>query len=496
MMRMLLCLPTSLCLCYGQPKGPTEDAIRLVLPAIDSLYQSFATANHAPGVAYGIVYNGRLIHTGAFGYADMDTQVPVTPRSVFRIASMTKSFVAFAILQLRDAGLLSLDDPINRYLPEWNHGNLIPGDAPAITIRHLLTHAAGLPEDNPWGDRQLDISDERFLGLIRAGFSFSNAPGIAYEYSNTGYALLGEIVRRVSGRRYDQFIQTEILNPLGMKDTYWEYTAVPDSLLAKGYHWTREGWTVAPMLHDGAYGSMGGLLSSVDDFARYALRFLDAWPPRDGEDPGPLRRSSLREMQQPWSFNALNTTRDCPTVSGYGYGLGWTRNCEQVTTVGHSGGLPGFGSNWLVLPEYGLGVICFANVTYAPASTVNREAIDLLIQRAELRPRPVPVSPILKQRQEELVQLLPDWSGAEQREMFAMNFFLDNDIGQLRDQSRTLFAQAGKIRRIHEIVAENNLRGAFIIECEHHPIKVHFTLSPERIPRIQQVTMTAVGDDW
>src|SRR5690606_35594674 len=193
-----------------------------------------------------------------------------------------------------------------------------------------------------WGDRQLDISEERFLGLIRAGFSFSNAPGIAYEYSNTGYALLGEIVRRVSGRRYDQFIQTEILNPLGVKDTYWEYTAVPDSILAKGYHWTREGWTVAPMLHDGAYGSMGGLLSSVDDFARYALRFLDAWPPRDGEDPGPLRRSSLREMQQPWSFNALNTTRDCPTVSGYGYGLGWTRNCEQVTTVGHSGGLPGF----------------------------------------------------------------------------------------------------------------------------------------------------------
>ncbi|MGK6351676.1 serine hydrolase domain-containing protein [Parapedobacter sp. DT-150] len=479
---------------YAQPTD-VPGRVKNALPAIDSIYQAFASKYHSPGLAYAIVYGGDLIHMGTLGYTDIEQALPVTPQSVFRIASMTKSFVAAAILQLRDSGLLRLDDPVVQYIPELEHQRPLTTDAPPITIRHLLTHSAGFPEDNPWGDRQLEISDEEFMTLIQDGFTFSNAPGIAYEYSNTGYALLGEVIKRVSGQRYDTYINTNLLQPLGMNNTYWEYTEVADSVLAKGYRWVNDQWVAQPMLHDGAYGAMGGLMSSLEDFARYAELFLDASPARDEEDGGPLKRSSLREMQQPWTFNTLTDGNGCPTTSAYGYALRWTHDCADITTVGHSGGLPGFGSNWLILPDYGLGVICFSNVTYAPATSVNMQVVKHLIDQSGLAPREVAVSAILKQRQADLMRLLPDWEGAENSDSFAVNFFLDNYIDMLRAESKAIFAKAGKVLKVNEIVAQNNLRGTFVIECEHHDIAVYFTLSPERIPRIQELSIRIVIGD-
>ena len=129
---------------------------------------------------------------------------------------MSKSFTAMAILQLRDAGRLSLDDRADRYIPELKNAKLLTTDAPAITLRHLLTHAAGFPEDNPWGDRQLDITHDEFVQFLQSPISFSNAPGLTYEYSNLGFALLGYIIEKVSGKTYQQYINENILKPLGM----------------------------------------------------------------------------------------------------------------------------------------------------------------------------------------------------------------------------------------------------------------------------------------
>src|SRR5690606_1307702 len=187
------------------------------------------------------------IHLGNLGYTDVEQQIPVSEKSVFRIASMTKSFVAAAILQLRDAGKLRLDDPVEQYVPEFSKQPVPTDDAPVITIRHLLTHTSGLPEDDPWGDRLLDMSEETFRALTKEGFSFSNTPGVKYEYSNTPFALLGKIIRKVSGQSYDSYINEHILSPLGMKETYWEYTEVPDKLLAKGYRWVDGKWVKQPM---------------------------------------------------------------------------------------------------------------------------------------------------------------------------------------------------------------------------------------------------------
>ena len=183
-------------------------------PDIDRLVRDFATREHVPGAAWGLVVDGELAHVGTAGSIDANGSAPVNADTVFRIASMTKSFTAMAILSLRDAGKLSLDDPAERYVPELAALPYPTSDSPRITIRHLLSHAAGFPEDNPWGDQQLSRTEDEFTSMLQAGIPFSNPPGVAYEYSNLGFAVLGRIVTRASGMPYRDYIATRILRPL------------------------------------------------------------------------------------------------------------------------------------------------------------------------------------------------------------------------------------------------------------------------------------------
>jgi CubicO group peptidase (beta-lactamase class C family) len=120
----------------------------------------------------------------------------------------------------------------------------------------MLTMTLGLPEDNPWGDRQLDEPDQMLTELLEAGLSFSNPPSHSYEYSNVGYALLGQVVSRVSGTSFQKYITDNILLPLGMEHTVWDYDEVPQGKLAQGYRWENEKWSTEPMLHDGSFGAM------------------------------------------------------------------------------------------------------------------------------------------------------------------------------------------------------------------------------------------------
>jgi len=150
-----------------------------VFPVIDKIFKEYADTNHLPGVAYGLVVDGKLIYKGNIGYTDIDKKIPVTSSSLFRIASMSKSFACMAMLKLRDEGKLNLDDPAYKYIPELKNLKYPTADAPHITIRHLMTHGAGFPEDNPWGDRQLADTDKDLIELIGKQLSFSNPPGIA-----------------------------------------------------------------------------------------------------------------------------------------------------------------------------------------------------------------------------------------------------------------------------------------------------------------------------
>ena len=211
------------------------DRVKSVLPEFDQIFAAIAAERHIPGLVYGIMLDGTLVHHSAIGFADVDQKIPAARDVRFRIASMTKSFTALAILKLRDAGKLSLQDPVSKYLPEFRDLKLPTVDSPAITVQHLLTMSPGFPEDNPWGDRQLARSVDELKAFVRSGVSFSNAPGVAFEYSNFAYALLGQIISVVAREPYQRMITREILDPLGMRDTRWEFKDVPAAKLALGY---------------------------------------------------------------------------------------------------------------------------------------------------------------------------------------------------------------------------------------------------------------------
>jgi CubicO group peptidase (beta-lactamase class C family) len=471
------------------------DKIRQTFPVIDKIFKDYANSNNLPGVAYGLVVDGKLIYKNNIGYTDIEKKIPVTSSSLFRIASMSKSFAAMAILKLRDEGKLNLDDPAYFYIPELKGLKYPTADAPHITVRHLLSHGAGFPEDNPWGDRQLADNDKDLMEFIGKQISFSNPPGIAYEYSNLGFALLGKIITKVSGMRYQDYIKKNIWEPLGMKTTTYEFGDVVPDKLAHGYRWLNEKWNEEQLLHDthdGSWGAMGAMICPIDEFASYLAFHLSAWPPSNSRDDGPVKRSSVREMHHPWRLNGLNPNfkypggRLCPVATAYCYGLNWLRDCDNRVYIGHSGGLPGFGSNWRIMPDYGIGIVSFANRTYAPMAVVNLAILDTIIRLAGLQPMQLPPSKTLEQRKNELVKLLPGWNNAQQSGIFAENFFPDYPIDTLKKYAGDLYAKAGKIISVKPVKAENQLRGSFIIEGEKTNIEIYFTLSPENPPLIQE----------
>lgn len=461
----------------------------------DSLYRTHAAQQHFSGYSYALVTTEGVVYSQYSGLANRQQNYTVGPATAFRIASMTKSMTALAILKLRDEGKLKLDDPVLRYVSELGKLKPLTVDAPPMTIRHLLTHAAGFPEDNPWGDRQLQDSEQDLLTLASKA-SLATTAGTAYEYSNLGYALLGQVITRVTGQPYQRYITRTILQPLGMKHTEWEFSRIPAAQLAKGYRYGGEQWTEEPMLHDGSYGAMGGLITTMEDFSRYVQLHLQAWPARDEKENAVIRRSSLREMHQPANFISLNPAytylngRRCPTSNAYAFGLRWITDCEQKTYVGHSGGLPGFGSNWAILPEYGIGVVFFANETYASTTNLNMTVLDTIVRRAGLQKRTIPVSPILQQRSQELQAILPHWQGAVQSGIFAENFFADRSLEEWKKLASSLWQKIGPITSYRPLKAINRLRGSFFVHGAKGKAEVFFTLSPEPLPKIQELRLT------
>ena len=459
---------------------------------VDKIFGDFAARAHVPGAAWGIVIDGELAHPGATGFRDVAAKAPVDADTVFRIASMTKSFTAISVLKLRDEGKLSLDDPAERYLPELKNLQYPTTDSPRITIRHLLSHSAGFPEDNPWGDRQLGDGEDQFSRMLRAGIPFSNAPGIAYEYSNYGFAILGRIVANVSGESYDAYVTENILKPLGMASTTLHVSDVPRSRLALGYRWEDERWKDEPLLAHGAFGAMGGMLTSVRDLSRYVAMFLSAWPPHDGAETAPIRRASLREMQQAWRPSGTRVTRDAGTgavqltSSSYAFGLGVTQTCDFRLSVAHSGGLPGFGSIMRWLPDYGVGIIAFGNLTYTGWNRAATDAFDALAKTGGLQPRAIEPSKELVDARDAAASLIVRWDDRVADRMAAENLFLDRSKERRRAELETLRSQVGACSAPDRFdVVENALRGQWTMTCERGKVEAAITLAPTMPPTVQ-----------
>ena len=486
---------------FGDPARTA--ALRPAFPEVDRLFQEFAARTHVPGAAWAIIVDGQLAHTGAAGIRDVESRAPVDADTIFRIASMTKSFTAVAILQLRDAGRLSLDDPAERYVPELKGLAYPTSDSPRITIRHLLTHAEGFPEDNPWGDQQLPVTEARFSEMLRAGIPFSNAPGVAYEYSNLGFAILGRIVSRVSGRPYRDYVNAEILQPLGMTSTTLDPSSVPAARAARGYRWEDGQWKHEPSLPDGAFGAMGGMLTSVRDLSRYVAAMMGAWPARDGAEAPPLRRASLREMQQLQRFAGASAGRDASSTAvvlsaaGYGYGLRVSQTCSFRHVVSHGGGLPGFGSLMQWLPEHGVGIVAFGNLTYTGWSRAVAGALEALHKTGALPARVPQPSPALVRARDDISRLVMRWDDELADRVAAGNLFLDQSKPRRRAALDALHGEVGACATPPAgfDVVENALRGQWTMACERGRVQVAITLAPTMPPRVQAWTVTRATAD-
>lgn len=463
-----------------------------IFAEIDAACAAFAEHEHIPGLAAGIVRGGRLVHATALGVADREAGRRVKAGTAFRIASMTKNMTALAILSLRDRGKLQLDAPLAQYVPQFASVKPATRDSAPVTLRHLLTHTAGFVTDDPWGDRVLGMSPTELDRVIASGHLFARPPGLAFEYSNLGYALLGRVLTNVSGEPYQAYMRRTFLEPLGMAHTTFDAPAAARGDYAWGYRLDGETWSRERIEPDGEVGAMGGLATTVPDYARYVSFLLDAWPARDDPEAGPARRSSVREMvlwhAPPFAPDSLPGTR-APQPSAYGYGLTHSSDALLGMRIHHAGGLPGYGSHVLMLPARGWGIFAFGNRTYAPMSRLTLQIAEML--QAASPPLPVaPPSPALARAVDAIVAAYASGRIEGGGRPFAVNFLLDVPA-RLRDAELASLKQRlgeGRLERIEPIHA---LAGRFVLACAKGRLNGTVTLSPESDAGIQKLILSA-----
>ncbi|MEO8132846.1 MAG: serine hydrolase domain-containing protein [Betaproteobacteria bacterium] len=465
--------------------------------AVDQVFADYALDSHVPGLVYGVVADGRLVHVRGIGMQDLRSERPVTPDTLFRIASMTKAFTALTILKLRDEGNLRLDELAETYVPEmrsWTYPTL---DSPRIRVRDLLNHTAGFVTDDPWGDRQNPLADAAFSILLREGVPFNRPPGLSMEYSNLGYAILGRIVTTVSGQPYADAITRTLLEPLGMASSGFDAAAAPSARRAQGYAWQDNAWTLEPTMGHGAFGAMGGLQTSAADYARWVSYLLSAWPARDDADNGPVRRATVRELAQGSNFPALAPPRAassgheaCRRAVTYGMGMNVVVDCELGSHLTHSGGYPGYGSFLLLLPRQGVGLFALANRTYAGPRETVYDAASMLKKADFLKECPVALSSDLANAYRAVAAIYEQGDVAAGQDLLAMNFLMDRDAaGWVRDLS-DLRKQLGKCDTTAAIVPASALSGEFTWRCETGRLAGSILLAPTHPPRIQALDLS------
>jgi D-alanyl-D-alanine-carboxypeptidase/D-alanyl-D-alanine-endopeptidase len=461
----------------------------------DALWGRFAGSVHTPGLAAGVVRHGRLDHLFATGVADVASGRPVTADTGFRIASMTKNVTALAILMLRDEGRILLEAPIGDYVPELANTPLPTADSPAIRVRDLLSHTEGFVSDDPWADRMMSMTPHAFSALLEGGRLFAQAPGVAMEYSNLGYGILGRAISNITGQPYQRYITERLLGPLGMVATTFDPFALPHDRRALGYHWRDDAWGEEPPEPDGEIGAMGGLVTSSADYARYVAFLLDAWPARNDPETGPVRRATRRELALSHAMPGPANTRTVgaetlSVASAYGYGMVSAHDPRLGRVLTHSGGLPGFGSNVLFSPQAGVGVFCFANVTYAGPQATNFEAATLLQAAGLWNPRPVAVSPALKAAVDTVVQAYAAGRLDGAADRFADNLLPDGPLAARNAALAMLKNRFGE-GRLDRIEARHALAGRAHLACQNGAVTCDVALIPGPDPKIQNLSFEA-----
>ncbi len=333
---------------------------------IDRLFATYDWTG-SPGCAVAVLHRGELVYERAYGYAHLEWDAPITPATVFHVASVSKQFTALAVVLLAEEGKLSLDDDVRKHVPE------LPDYGTIVTVRHLLQHSSGLPD--VWelgglaGWRPGDlVTEQDVLDLAARQKTLDFPPGEQFVYGNTGYTLAALIVRRVSGQSLRDYTEARVFKPLGMKNTQFRdnlRTVVKNR--ASAYVQRSGRFEIA----DPTFEAMGstGLLSTVGDLAVWDRNFYER---RVG-------KSALDRLLTP---AILNSGEEARYGIGLGYGLGLViGDYRGLTTVSHAGSDAGFRAEYLQFPKQQFSVIVLSNLHALQPYFLARAVADVCLAK-------------------------------------------------------------------------------------------------------------------
>jgi CubicO group peptidase (beta-lactamase class C family) len=344
------------CLLLAVPAAAQDAPLDRALNDFRKLHRAEVQRANIAGSSFYLIRNGRTLAADHLGEQDAEAHVPVDADTIYHWASVTKTMTGIAIQQLRDRGLLKLDDPIVKYVPELARVHNPYGDTGAITIRQLLSHSAGFRNGTwPWRDKEWQPFEPPGWKQLEAMLPYTQVefkPGSRYSYSNPGIVYLGQVIERLSGEDYEVYIDKNILRPLGMYASYFDRT--PPHLLRHRAHsyYIRDGKrSAAPFDADtGVTVSNGGLNAPMPDMAKYAA-FLLGDPARKADYDLILKRASLEEMWQPqlpagedFSQGRMATT----TQVGLSF---FIDRVDGIRVIGHNGDQNGFRAYLSLCPD-------------------------------------------------------------------------------------------------------------------------------------------------
>ena len=470
---------------------------------LDALFGQYTAAGQAKGLVYGITDADGLFHTAGFGAADEVGRLPEAD-TVFPIASMTKSFTACAALVARDRGLLSLHEPITKYVPEFN---LSSGHTDVPTLEMLLGMYGGLTEDNSWVDPFINMPTDSLLALVEKGVRFSHLPGAVYEYSNLGFTLASLAVSRAAGRPLGDFVRQEVLEPLGLNSTYCD-NAVPGGVTrALGYSLDTEGnWVPYPPQASDAFLGAGGLVSTIRDLAAWITWLGAAFRPSNAaqaDDDRVLSRASRRDLQRirvlaPPALS-LNDGATVRTVqSGYALGLQVTTDLQRGTIISHSGGLPGFILYMTWHPGSGHGAVVLTNSHRGNPVALCGEALSRLLTRRQAPAATITLWPETAELRGKAEELIRHWDDDLAAGIFAENIDFDRPLAQRREEIARLTAEVGSLLNSPSPAVVSAASAADItwsIPAERGELLCMIHLTPINPARIQELVVKAVPAD-
>jgi len=342
------------------------------------------TDRGVPGLSIAVLDGGEICYERGLGFRDVSMNTSTTPRTIYCIGSVTKPFTALAVMQLQEEGLLSLDDPVEEYIP---YRARPMGEQ--MLVRHLLSHSSGLPSlgyaaatlssVTSISDDWFPISNPQDLLVFMAGAEdwALSRPGERYAYLNAGYILLGLIIERASGEGYADYVKGHILDPLRMdRSTFYETEVEGDDDVATPYIVSREGGRTPTRYPYGSLISDGGLMSSVEDMANFMGMLLSGGVFEGRQVASP---ESIGEMMGP-KVQALGEAIEGSSRTHYGYGLRIKTEFLGQRLIHHSGSVYGSSAYMGILPDRDVGVVILANGGYF-LGDMGEYALALLLGR-------------------------------------------------------------------------------------------------------------------